>query len=542
MIYNIITLEIKMKKINLPNNDEIEVENGLVIIGSNGSGKTRLGSWIDISSAQKNIVHRISAQKSLNFPDNIRSMSVASSQAALLCGHEEASLEQLSNFKTARKWNSKPETSLLNDYERLLVYLFSEHNEVSNIYLYESRKSEDKIKPPESKLLKIQRIWEEILPHRKLEYGSGDINTYHVNNISTPYKASLMSDGERVIFYLIGQAMSVPENGIFIIDEPELHLHKSIQYSLWNKIEKARPDCTFVYLTHDVDFAVSRVGFEKIWLTDFDGANWVWKKLENEVELPEELILELYGCRKKILLVEGCAGKNDVKFYQNIFSDLLVKPCGSCENVIAYTKSLRSNQSFHNLEVFGLIDKDRRTEETIISLEKQGIFTLKVAEVENLFATPEVLSFIAELLGFDHDEKLTKVKDFVMKQLQKEKDIQVTVRTTQTIKDILTKIDLSGKNQTTLIENYNSVINSINPENIFQDINKIFMNIIANNDYEKLLVYYNRKTIASMIGGVYGLKENELPEFITRQSKNEAHATKLLDAIKNYLPDKFCAL
>lgn len=192
-----------MKKINLPNNDEIEVENGLVIIGSNGSGKTRLGSWIDISSAQKNIVHRISAQKSLNFPDNIRSMSVASSQAALLCGHEEASLEQLSNFKTARKWNSKPETSLLNDYERLLVYLFSEHNEVSNIYLYESRKSEDKIKPPESKLLKIQRIWEEILPHRKLEYGSGDINTYHVNNISTPYKASLMSDGERVIFFVL---------------------------------------------------------------------------------------------------------------------------------------------------------------------------------------------------------------------------------------------------------------------------------------------------------------------------------------------------
>lgn len=43
------------------------------------------------------------------------------------------------------------------------------------------------------------------------------------------YNSSEMSDGERVIFYLIGQCLAVPENGIIVIDEPELHLHKSVQ-------------------------------------------------------------------------------------------------------------------------------------------------------------------------------------------------------------------------------------------------------------------------------------------------------------------------
>lgn len=89
-----------------------------------------------------------------------------------------------------------------------------------------------------------------------------------------------MSDGERVTFYLIGRCVSVPENSIIIIDEPELHLHKAIQYALWDRIERVRNDCLFVYLTHDVEFAASRTGFKKIWLTDYDGSKWGWKVLD----------------------------------------------------------------------------------------------------------------------------------------------------------------------------------------------------------------------------------------------------------------------
>jgi hypothetical protein len=115
---------------------------------------------------------------------------------------------------------------------------------------------------------------------------------------------------------------------------------------------------------------------------------WEWSEVHDDLGLPEELIFELYGSRKKVLLVEGSNSSHDVRLYKNVFSDFFVKPCGSCENVITYTKALRLNKEFHQLEVIGLIDRDRRTDDEISSLKENGIFCLKVAEGENLFAVP----------------------------------------------------------------------------------------------------------------------------------------------------------
>lgn len=72
-----------------------------------------------------------------------------------------------------------------------------------------------------------------------------------------------MSDGERVALYLMSQAMVAPINSIIIMDEPELHLHKSIMTLLWESIEKERQDCLFIYITHDTQFAANHTNSEK---------------------------------------------------------------------------------------------------------------------------------------------------------------------------------------------------------------------------------------------------------------------------------------
>lgn len=51
-----------------------------------------------------------------------------------------------------------------------------------------------------------------------------------------------MSDGERVGLYLIAQCLCIPENKTIIIDEPEIHLHRSIMDRLWTAIEAERED------------------------------------------------------------------------------------------------------------------------------------------------------------------------------------------------------------------------------------------------------------------------------------------------------------
>lgn len=68
-----------------------------------------------------------------------------------------------------------------------------------------------------------------------------------------------MSDGERAIFYLIGQVLVAAANSVLIIDEPELHIHRSIMSSLWDQLESARQDCAFIFITHDIEFAANRI-------------------------------------------------------------------------------------------------------------------------------------------------------------------------------------------------------------------------------------------------------------------------------------------
>lgn len=155
-----------------------------------------------------------------------------------------------------------------------------------------------------------------------------------------------MSDGERVIFYLIGQCLAAPEDGIIIIDEPELHLHKSVQTPLWREIEALRPDCLFVYMTHDVDFASSLHESKKIWLKSFDGSNWIWEVI-NEIEgLPESLLMEVLGSRKPVVFVEGENGSYDTSLYKAVLSDYLVVPSGSCSQVIQLVKALRKANNY----------------------------------------------------------------------------------------------------------------------------------------------------------------------------------------------------
>jgi hypothetical protein len=153
----------------LPEAITIQIKGSAVILGANGSGKTRLGSWLEMESGQKDKVHRISAQKSLTMPVVSFSTSVDAARADLIYGHREGTF----NYKIGSRWGGNPNTFLLNDFEKLLAYLFSDENDTSTKYRQSAKQSTERIAPPETKLDIIQRIWEHVLPHRKLLIGGG---------------------------------------------------------------------------------------------------------------------------------------------------------------------------------------------------------------------------------------------------------------------------------------------------------------------------------------------------------------------------------
>ena len=56
--------------------------NAIIIVGANGSGKSRLGAWIEQNGMEK--VHRIGAQRNLNFSENIQLKSYEDAENCVL--------------------------------------------------------------------------------------------------------------------------------------------------------------------------------------------------------------------------------------------------------------------------------------------------------------------------------------------------------------------------------------------------------------------------------------------------------------------------
>lgn len=515
---------------------EIQTDKSLLFVGANGSGKTRLGTWIEMESPQKDKVHRVSAQKSLTMPDSTTPTSLERAQKDLLYGYAEAPSDQAWHFKSGRRWNQKPAVSMLNDYQKLMVFLFSDHTEESAKYLAASKATNERVVPPETNLDKVKKVWEKILPHRELKIGGLKIETLVKGDPSSNYNASEMSDGERVIFYLIGQCLAAPQDGIIVIDEPEVHLHKSVQVPLWQEIQKLRDDCVFIFLTHDVSFASGMNETQKIWLKSYDGNSWDWEVVEAIDNFPEELLIEVLGSRKPIVFVEGENGSYDTALYQAILKEYLVIPRGSCSEVIMSTKALRASNQLHHLNVIGIIDRDRRVDEELAALKAAGIYSLEVAEVENLFCVPEVLKVVSEYLLRDSSEDIQAISNFVFKNLQKELDTQVSLRTAGEIKFRLNLFDEKAKGKEKLSLALTNLSSSINVSDIYDNIESQFTNIIESKDYTGLLRLYNRKSISAQISKYFDLTNGGLAQLVVRLALSN-QKDDIVAAIKPYLGD-----
>ncbi|WP_257985355.1 DUF4435 domain-containing protein [Shewanella sp. GutCb] len=515
-----------MKKLTLPQGNStevIEIDQSVIVIGANGSGKTRLGVWIINNAQNKDLVHRISAQKSLSFPDSTNIKSIENAENSLLNGHDSHD----SFFRSANP------TSASNDFDKLLVYLFSEETEANAKFKQDCKTIETRVEPPKTKIDLVKALWEEILPHRELVVGGLNIQTQVKGQVDKIYKSSEMSDGERVIFYLIGQCLAAPINGVVVIDEPELHLHKSVQVPLWDAIEKLRQDCVFVYLTHDVDFAAAKEASKSIWLKSFDGKNWDWSLINEDENIPNELIIEVLGSRKPVVFVEGESGSFDSSLYRELLSNFLVIPHGSCSEVIQSVKALKANSQIHHLDVFGVIDRDRRLQAEITKLEKDSIYVLEVAEVENLFCTEDVLKIVSGRLARDPSADFSAVSNTIFCRLQSELDTQVSLHVSSEVKFKLNIFDVKQKGAAKINTVLQNLVTSIDVDQIYSDTHQRFTDVLESKDYKQLLALYNRKSLCTQASTSLGLSNGSLPETVVRLIKGDCKES-IKTALKPY--------
>lgn len=516
----------------------------VVIIGKNGSGKTKLGMWIEQCSQN---VHRISAQKILNIPDDIAIRNSNLAERDLIYGATNVA----NNYSSKKKyrWQNHQPNAIIIDYHKVLSVIFSKENERNTKVVDLIRRGENsnfiRENMEDSPIDKINKIWQEIFPHRDLELKNAKVNVSFKKNANFRfrYEGKNMSDGEKVALYLMGQCFCVPNNSIILVDEPEIHLNKSILNILWNRIEEERPSCLFVYITHDLDFAFSRRTSTFITVEKYDGKNWIWQQCPQIDNIPNNIICDIIGTRKKILFVEGEKSSIDYQIYRHVYTEYNIIPVGSSSNVINYTKSYNENRDLHHYEAFGIIDRDYKPEEQLEKLKKLKIFALEIAEAENLFLVEEIIILICDkFLKLERDKIIDDVKSEIIDKLAKEVNLgfQVTDLSATKIRYLLETFKTHYRNKEALKNDFNNLISSIDIDKIYKESSELYSNIINSKNYNSCLKYYNRKSLVEDVARILGLGKGRYSSFILRlldEECVECERDNIVSILKAYLPE-----
>ena len=257
---------------------------------------------------------------------------------------------------------------------------------------------------PPTKIALVKEIWDDTIRTRALFYDGASLHVSYPGQDEAAYPADEMSDGERVLVYLAGQCLHAPPDGVIIIDEPELHIHKAILPRFWDAIELARSDCLFIYLTNDLDFAISRTGARKFAVLRYDRGRWDIIEIPEGTGLPEDITVLILGSRKPILFIEGELSSLDASIFGKVYDSFTIVPVGSREKVIHLTNSYNAKRELHHWQCYGLIDRDGRMDEEVKYLKERNIYTIKYAEVENLLLVEFVMTETARLLAFSEEE------------------------------------------------------------------------------------------------------------------------------------------
>jgi ABC-type cobalamin/Fe3+-siderophores transport system ATPase subunit len=165
-----------------------------------------------------------------------------------------------------------------------------------------------------------------------------------VSGVEVEYRANQVSDGEKTALFVAARVFSATA-GIPVVDEPETHFHSRLAVRLWNVLEDARPDVRFVYVTHDLTFALSRRDARYVLARPMEGL----KAIDLDAHLPPDIAEALLGTAtlsfyaSRIVFCEGDERSMDNALYSAWFNDIdtVVRPVEACQTVMRCVDAMR---------------------------------------------------------------------------------------------------------------------------------------------------------------------------------------------------------
>lgn len=250
--------------------------------------------------------------------------------------------------------------------------------------------------------------------------------------MSHGFKYMNLSGGEKAAFDLLLDIVLKAEafdDTVYCLDEPELHMHSSLQGRLLDEILKVLPDkCQLWIATHSVGMIrkakelyendPAKVAFLDFSDRDFDQpqtlcpiepSRALWQKAF-EISLGELVSLI---APQKIFLCEGQkkilgARRNpdfDSRCYNKIFAkefpDVQFVSVGGCNDVESNAKMAKAilKECVSGVEVRTIYDCDDRSQTEIADVQAKGGVVLSLRDIENYLWDDEVLKKLCESIS-----------------------------------------------------------------------------------------------------------------------------------------------
>ena len=501
-----------------------------VVVGANGCGKTTLANTLQKSLNVKDGIV-IPAQKLLIIPTFSSTPNYAAT-AEIYKQYQREIIDDKQTFNVSKE-DDFPYSAARqygSEFKNVLATLYSERMSKRNRFCDAIERGERPTKQElQSVLDRVINIWNFLIEHRSLQCDDSNNLILTGEGIEGNYPAFQMSDGERIILYLVGRVLLAPERALIVIDEPEMYLHKTIVDKLWNKLEMERQDCVFLYLTHDLQFAASRNG-RKAWIRSFEyPPKWTIDNID-ENEIPEELLLKLLGSRKKILFCEGKRNSLDSKIFELLFENYTITPVETCKDVMNFTRAFNKIPNTV-AKAYGIIDRDFRSEDQLEKLQQQNVFSYDVAEIENLFLLPDIIARFAKYKQEQCD--IEEIKTRILIKFEQDKQAQISQYVSSAINAYFKSSHISVGNKKEEVEqNFQKFISEIDINKLFNERESCINGVIANKEYERAIMLYNNKGLHTVIEKYFNMGDYR------HKALDYLRRTKEMEPIKRVFPDQ----
>ena len=312
-------------------------------------------------------------------------------------------------------------------YDEWIKYFLAQENQSGTRLIQETRKARkrgeitpefvDHFEDYASALLKV-------LPHVQFTGVDPKKRTLLFDTTGLQLSFDQLSGGEREIAFLIGQIDRFHlREGLFLIDEPELHLNADL-IRTWVAYLTSNIAVGQIWLaTHSLE-AVEAAGQKATFVLERDETT---RKVTQANRLDTRPVLSVLSravgtpafsiTQLRFIFVEGQEGVGERERFRRLTgaSDKArFIECGSCEEVTRRVLAVKSiaAESGVSIRIGGVVDKDFRSAGDIAKLESAtGVHVLPVLEVENLLLEPRTINALIAQNGKTRIDASALVRD-----------------------------------------------------------------------------------------------------------------------------------